>query len=890
METKKVVKRSGVQEPINISKVQTRIKNLMMGKTIVGDLLPLNIDVSDIIVNTISGIHNGITTNELDNLAATISYKYYINDQRYGELASRIFVSNMLKTIWYHISKVNNITIEEAQNHSVLHITELLWNNKNDRNEHSPLLDSKIYSVLKKYHNRFQQIIDPIRNFGRKYSSIVKMYDGHYLKRINNPNMVIETIEYMYLRIAVGVVVSDKYESKDIIHNREEIRRIWKVSGSTIAFEKFYDMLKYNARFFGAKSKSELKSDVVVTDTQFKKISQVYRQLSIGNFTLATPCMFNSGTPSGQLSSCFLTTFKEDSLPAIEELMRVIMETSKFAGGNAINVNMIRGEGAYIAGTGGNSNGLAPMMVVIDDQMKYVDQGGNKRKGVCAAYISPWNINTIEVLLLKKGISDKSSNNHQIFYALWTSDHFWRCVYHRKPWYMFDPSDVDNLNDLWDNKLCKDWREKWDPVDFPFTHKYNQLVKLGKWKKKIGAREFLLEHVVPRIQDSGIPYMLSKDNANSMNMQTDVIRQSNLCAEILLHTSTKEYAVCTLSSIAINRFVTATPKSGAIKYVRTIGEYETMYFDLMGFCESVGLIVEILDHIVEVNMVITPEMENSNQKRRPIGIGIQGLHDALIMLGIPFESEESYEFGAMVQENLQWAALMRSSDLAAVKGSYKTFPKSNYAKGIFHIDLWEKRTGKKLRRYCDWGKLAQKIKKNGLRNSVVCANMPTKSTAQVLGNSPSFEPYPTHFYKNTTQTKQIVFINEYLMKDLKYFGVWNKKLRNQIIANGGKLTGIKLGIPDEDKFKEVYKTLHEINMTSVIKAASLRQARVCQTQSMNLYFKNITPQRMINTWLMGWISGLKTLSYYVKSSPAMSEQKIGLVCSRDNQDCSACGS
>lgn len=912
MEEKQIIKRNGDKQNIKIAKIQTRLENLKFGNTETGKLAPLNIPIIYIVKSTVNQIGHAANTSDLDVLSAELAYSHYLRDPQYDTFASRIFTSNLLKNIYSNI--YNNIdaapvdksaAFKQIQLNSVKHISHMLWNNVTDSGQKSSLLHPTVYSAFTKYADKFQTIIQPIRNYDKRYRSICKLIDGQYLQRvgvINNGKVrrfIIETPQYMYLRVATSIVLNKPARKKELVHSRNILRTQYiAASGSDTGFDAFYNAVKYDYLAFGAKSPVYTAYDITVTDEQFAAIKQYYDIISTGLATFATPTMLNAGTRNRQYASCFLMEPKDDSLQAMMKMNETIAFTSKGGGGNAIHADIYRSNGAYIADTNGHTRGPTPLMVVHDSTMKLVDQGGGKREGVVAVYTSLWNANTLPQLRLRKGVSKDSKSGHKVFYGLWISDHFMRCLFAKRDWYLFDPAVAGHLRELYDKVYnhtlpnapltsVNDINKYWAPDKFAFTNAYEKLVLAGKWTEKMPATELYRKHILPRLRDSGVPYCLSKDNTNAMNPQCGMIHGSNLCCEITLHTNPQEYAVCTLASIAVNSFVTdnVTPYKYVKQLITKSGELINIikYYDFAALQKTVRCITRGLNRVIDINMYPVLEMENASFKRRPIGIGTQGLADALIALGMPFGSNAALTFTRIVQENIYYAALWESTELAKQHGPYKTYAGSPACRGILHPDMYATRTGSAVIYTCDWNALRARIQQYGLRNSTVCANMPTGSTSYILGNSISFETYHAAIARWAVGVKTYVVLIDQLINDIKMCGgTWNATLAEQIIKNRG-IRGLDLfnnGTPTKtpslalETLWNLYATTKEINMDTVVNMAAARQPFCDQSQSMNVYYKNVGYNNTLRTLFKGWKSGLKCLSYYTRSEGTQ-EQIIG---------------
>jgi ribonucleoside-diphosphate reductase alpha chain len=607
--------------------------------------------------------------------------------------------------------------------------------------------------------------------------------------------------------------------------------------------------------------------------------------MSSGWFTHATPTLFNSGTRKPQMSSCFLIDFKDDSIKGIYETLEQSALISQSAGGIGIAAHKIRAKGSYIAGTNGTSNGLVPMLRVFNDTARYVDQGGGKRKGSFAIYLEPWHSDIFEFLDLKKNHGKEEMRARDLFYALWIPDLFMERVESDGDWTLMCPHECPGLDDVHSEEFVK---------------LYTSYEKEGKGRKTIKARELWAKILESQIE-TGTPYMLFKDAANSKSNQQNLgtIKSSNLCTEIIEYTSPDEIAVCNLASIALPAMIDI-PTGKTIskdKSKRTVN-WQRLYD--VSYQATVNL-----NQVIDVNYYPVEEAERSNKRHRPIGIGIQGLADFFAMLSVAFDSEKARELNRDIFETIYFAAVTASCDLAQKNGTYETYEGSPASMGKLQYDLWGL-TEDKLSGRWDWLKLKSKIKKHGLRNSLLLAPMPTASTAQILGNNECFEPFTSNLYKRNTLSGEFVMINKHLIEDLINLGLWDEVMKYKLFNYKGSVQEIK-EIPQE--IRDVYKTAWEMSQKTIIQMAADRGPFICQSQSLNLFMEDVNAAKLTGAHVYSWKSGLKTGMYYLRTKAASDAlQGLGLdmeklkaidnqeiisdmVCSLDNpDDCIACGS
>jgi ribonucleoside-diphosphate reductase alpha subunit len=564
---------------------------------------------------------------------------------------------------------------------------------------------------------------------------------------------------------------------------------------------------------------------------------ETYNLMSERWFIHATPTLFNAGTPKPQLSSCFLLSMTDDSIAGIFETLSRCALISQSAGGIGLSIHNIRATGSYIKGTGGTSNGIIPMLRVFNDAARYVDQGGGKRKGAFAVYLEPWHADIFEFLELKKNHGKEEMRARDLFYALWICDMFMERVKSDADWSLFDPNEAPGLFDLYGEK---------------FEALYTQYEKEGRARKVVKARD-LWTAVLESQTESGTPYILYKDAANKKSNQQNLgtIRSSNLCTEIIEYTSKDEVAVCNLASIALPKFVI----NGK--------------FDFEKLIEITQVITRNLNKVIDINYYPIPEARNSNMRHRPIGLGVQGLADTFILLGMAFDSDAAKQLNKDIFEAIYFAAVTESCNLAEKNGHYESFKGSPLSKGLFQFDLWDVTPSARW----DWASLRERVKKTGVRNSLLVAPMPTASTSQILGNNECFEPYTSNLYTRRTLAGEHIVVNKHLMRDLVRLGLWDEEMREAIMAANGSVQGIE-DIPQE--VRDVYKTAYEISQKVIIDMSADRGAYICQSQSLNVFMEAPTFAKLSSMHFYAWQKGLKTGMYYLRSKAATDPIKFTL--------------
>ncbi|KAM9811816.1 ribonucleoside-diphosphate reductase large subunit isoform 1-T1 [Syngnathus typhle] len=742
-----VIKRDGRQERVMFDKITSRIQKLCYGLN--SDF----VDPAQITMKVIQGLYSGVTTVELDTLAAEIAATLTTKHPDYAILAARIAVSNLHK----ETKKVFSEVMED------------LFNYVNPLNRrHSPMISKETLDVVTEHKDRLNSAIIYDRDFSYNFFGF-KTLERSYLLKINGK--VAERPQHMLMRVAVG------------IHGE--------------------------------------RVDAAI---------ETYNLLSERWFTHASPTLFNAGTNRPQLSSCFLLAMKDDSIEGIYDTLKHCALISKSAGGIGVAVSCIRSTGSYIAGTNGNSNGLVPMLRVYNNTARYVDQGGNKRPGAFAMYLEPWHSDVFDFLELKKNTGKEERRARDLFYALWIPDLFMKRVESNQDWSLMCPNECPGLDECWGED---------------FEELYTRYEKEGRVKRVVKAQQVWYA-IIESQTETGTPYMLYKDSCNRKSNQQNLgtIKCSNLCTEIVEYTSHDEVAVCNLASVALNMYV--TPE-------RT--------YDFNKLAAVTKVIVKNLNRIIDINYYPVPEAERSNMRHRPIGIGVQGLADAFILMRHPFESPEAQLLNIQIFETLYYAALEASCELAAEHGPYKTYQGSPVSKGILQYDMWQ-RTPTPL---WDWALLKEKIAKHGVRNSLLLAPMPTASTAQILGNNESVEAYTSNIYTRRVLSGEFQCVNPHLLKDLTERGLWGEDMKNQLIANNGSIQEIA-EIPDD--LKQLYKTVWEISQKTVLKMAADRGAYIDQSQSLNIHIAEPNYGKLTSMHFYGWKQGLKTGMYYLRTKPA----------------------
>ncbi len=743
-----VLKRDGRRESVKFDKITARIEKLCKG---------LNRDFVEpvkIAQKVIDGLYDGVSTVQLDDLAAEIAASMTTRHPDFAKLAARIAISNL--------HKVTSGSFSNTAKHMYTYVDD-------KTGENAPLLSSETYGIIKRNAKKLDETIDYDRDFNYDFFGY-KTLERAYLMRLNGK--IVERPQHMLMRVSIGI------HGEDI-----------------------------------------------------EAAIETYDLMSEKWFTHATPTLFNAGTPKPQLSSCFLLTMQDDSINGIYDTLKQCAKISQSAGGIGLSIHNVRATGAYIKGTNGTSNGIIPMLRNFDMTARYVDQGGGKRKGSFAIYLEPWHADIFEFLQLKKNHGKEELRARDLFYAIWISDLFMRRVEENGEWSLFSPDEAKGLEDSYGEG---------------FEKLYEKYEQEGKARRVVKAQDLWFEILESQIE-TGTPYILYKDHANRKSNQKNlgIIKSSNLCTEIIEYTSKDEVAVCNLASISLSKFVR-----------------EDKTFDHEKLYQITKVATKNLNKVIDVNYYPVDEAKTSNMRHRPVGLGVQGLADAFVMMRLPFESEQAQCINREIFETIYYAAMEASMELAQVEGPYQTYKGSPVSKGIFQFDMWgvTPNSGR-----WDWYDLKQRVKKYGVRNSLLVAPMPTASTSQILGNNECFEPFTSNMYVRRVLSGEFIVANKYLMHDLIGLGLWDDNMMNKIKVENGSIQNIA-EIPAD--IKKLYKTVWEISQKTIIDMSADRGAYICQSQSLNIHLMNANFGKMTSMHFYAWKKGLKTGMYYLRTKAA----------------------
>ena len=751
----RVLKRDGRKEAVKFDKITARIEKLCYG-------LSEYVDPVSVAKRVIDGVYDGVTTSELDNLAAETAASMTIKHPDYANLAARIAVSNLHKST------------KKSFSETVQGLYEYI---NPETGKPAPLIADDVFEIIEKNAEFLDSQLIYDRDFSYDYFGF-KTLERSYLLRMHGK--IVERPQHMLMRVSIGI------------------------------------------------HKDDLESAI-----------ETYELMSKKYMTHATPTLFNAGTPKPQMSSCFLLTMKEDSIDGIYDTLKQTAKISQSAGGIGLSIHNIRGTGSYIGGTNGTSNGIVPMLRVYNDTARYVDQGGGKRKGSFAIYVEPWHSDIYEFLDLKKNHGKEEMRARDLFYAMWIPDLFMERVEKNEEWTLMCPNECPGLFDCHGKE---------------FEALYTKYESEGRGRRTVKAREVWSKIMESQIE-TGTPYMLYKDAANLKSNQQNLgtIRSSNLCTEILEYTAPDEVAVCNLASIALPMFVT-----------------EDGTFDHDKLFDVTYKVTKNLNKVIDRNYYPVVEARNSNMRHRPVGLGVQGLADAFIMLRLPFDSEEAKQLNKDIFETMYYAAVTSSKDQAIVDGPYETYKGSPISKGKFQHNLWDVKDGELSGRW-DWETLRGEVKEHGVRNSLLMAPMPTASTSQILGNNECFEPYTSNVYTRRVLSGEFIVVNKHLLHDLIDLGLWNDDMKNALMASNGSVQHIE-GVPEN--LKAIYKTVREISMRDTLDMAADRGIFIDQSQSLNLFMEAPNMGKSTSMHFYAWKKGLKTGMYYLRSKPASSAIKF----------------
>jgi ribonucleoside-diphosphate reductase alpha chain len=741
----RVKKRDGSLEPVDVTKIVERVVSCCQGIS--------QVDPLRVATKAISGLYDGATTKELDNLCIQTASLLIGEEPEYSRLAARL---------------LSIYADEEVRSQKIKSFADAMTFGYN-----AGIIAETTFRFVEKNKAALSVAIEPFRTDRFEYFGLRTIYDRYLLK---NPKtrQVFETPQYFFMRVACGLAQT------------------------------------------------------------VEEAIEFYRLISSHDYMASTPTLFNSGTMRPQMSSCYLLDSPGDDLRAIYDKYTEIALLSKFAGGIGVAYHRVRSRGSLIKGTNGHSNGIIPWLKTMDSSVAAVNQGG-KRKGAACVYLETWHADIEEFLELRDNTGDDAKRAHNLNLANWVPDLFMKRVEKDETWSLFDPRVVPHFPDIFGEE---------------FEKAYLEAEAQGLYAKQIRARE-LYGRMMKTLAQTGNGWMTFKDASNLKSNQTgaskEVIHLSNLCTEILEVTSNRETAVCNLGSVNLGKHILN-------------GEFN---FDKLA--QTVRTAVKYLDRVIDINFYPIPQAEGSNHRWRPVGLGVMGLQDVFFQLRIPFDSAKAKELSKRIQEEIYYNALIMSNELAEQFGPHSAFAETKAAQGQLQFDLW----GVKPTDEARWNTLKAKIKAKGLRNSLLIAIAPTATIASIVGCCEAIEPQISNLFKRETLSGEFMQINRYLVSELKALGLWSEELRNEIKKSDGNIQDIGR-IPAE--VREIYRTVWEIPMKSLIDMGADRGAYIDQSQSLNLFSESPTIGKLSSMYMYAWKLGIKT-TYYLRSRPATSIAK-----------------
>lgn len=736
----RVKKRDGTLEPVDVTKIVERVTRNCQGLT--------QVDPLRVATKAISGLYDGATTNELDNLCIQTASLLIGEEPEYSRLAARL---------------LSTYIDEEVRSQKIQSFADSV-----NFGRSAGILSEDTYKFVETNKAALCAAIEPYRTDRFEYFGLRTVYDRYLLK---NPTsrQVFETPQYFFMRVACGLAQT------------------------------------------------------------VEEAVEFYRLISSHDYMPSTPTLFNSGTTRPQMSSCYLLDSPDDDLQAIYNKYTDIALLSKFAGGIGVAYSRVRSRGSLIKGTNGHSNGIIPWLKTMDSSVAAVNQGG-KRKGAACVYLETWHADIEEFLEMRDNTGDEAKRTHNLNLANWVPDLFMKRVESDGMWSLFDPRVVPHFVDTYGPE---------------FEAAYSEAESKKLYVKQIKARD-LYSRMMKTLAQTGNGWMTFKDAANLKANQTgepgNVIHLSNLCTEILEVTSNSETAVCNLGSVNLGRHI------------------ENGQFNFEKLAKSVRTAVKYLDRVVDINFYPIQTADVSNKKWRPVGLGVMGLQDAFFQLKLPFDSAAARSLSAKIQEEIYYNALLTSCELAEKQGPHGAYEQTKAAKGLLQYDLWGVTPSQPER----FEKLKERIKKHGLRNSLMIAIAPTATIASIVGCYEAIEPQVSNLFKRETLSGEFMQINKYLVTELKSIGLWNEDLRNEIKMYDGSIQDV-VAIPSQ--LKELYRTVWEVPMKSLIDMAADRGAYIDQAQSLNLFMESPTIGKVSSMYMYAWKKGVKT-TYYLRSRPA----------------------
>ena len=769
-----VKKRNGAFELVDVNKIVRAIGRCCSGLQ--------NVDANRVAIKTISGLYDGATTAELDQLSIQTAASFTAEEPEYSRLAGRLLSTYIDKEVSQQDIQSFSQSIKAGHR--------------------AGLINDRLRLFVKANKRKLNDAVAESRNHLFEYFGLRTVYD-RYLLRHPEQRTVLETPQYFFMRVACALCDDDVREALEL-----------------------YDLL------------------------------------SSLEYMPSSPTLFNSGTRHEQLSSCFLLDSPQDDLGDIYKRYADVAALSKFSGGIGLAYHRVRSRGALIRSTNGHSNGIVPWLKTLDASVAAVNQGG-KRKGACCVYLETWHADIEEFLELKDNTGDEARRTHNLNLANWVSDLFMRRVESDEEWSLLNPNDFPHLTDLYGEE---------------FEQAYLEAERSDKVVRRVKARD-LYARMMRTLAQTGNGWMTFKDASNKKCNQTAiagrVVHLSNLCTEILEVTSKDETAVCNLGSVNLARHV----RDGQVDFPK--------------LHQTVRTALKQLDRVIDMNFYPIESTGRSNQRWRPVGLGLMGLQDVFFMLQLPFDSEEARSLSTRIQEEIYYAALSTSCELAERYGAHPAFAETRAAQGDLQFDLWGIEPNDAER----WQLLKDRIRAYGLRNSLVLAIAPTATIASISGCYECIEPQVSNLFKKETLSGEFLQMNRYLVAELKNRGLWNERIRTKIKMGEGSVQDIE-ELPEDLRY--LYRTAWELPMKALLDMAADRGAFIDQSQSLNLFVESPNIGQLSSMYFYAWKKGLKT-TYYLRSRPATKIAKTtvsttsqiparqAVACSLENpESCEAC--
>jgi ribonucleoside-diphosphate reductase alpha chain len=740
-----VRKRNGTREPVDLNKIVRAVSRCCSGLQ--------DVDALRVATKTISGLYDGATTRELDQLSIQTAASLISEEPEYGKLAARLLATYVEKEV--ASQEIHAFSQSINSGHRL------------------GLIGERLQRFVTENARKLNDALDPARDRELEYFGLRTLYDRYLLKHPES-RLVLETAQQFFLRIACALAES------------------------------------------------------------VPEALELYRLFSSLEYLPSSPTLFNAGTRREQLSSCFLLDSPADHLENIYQRYADVAQLSKFSGGIGIAYHRVRSRGSLIESTNGHSSGIVPWLKTLDASVAAVNQGG-KRKGACCVYLEPWHADVEEFLELRDNTGDGAARTHHLNLANWVPDLFMRRVEADGIWSLFDPKAVPDLPDLYGEA---------------FELAYEQAEQSGLAVKTTRARD-LYARMMRALAQTGNGWMTFKDKSNRACNQTALpgrtVHLSNLCTEILEVTSGDETAVCNLGSINLARHTWRSPVGA-------------MSFDFEKLARTVRTAVQQLDRVIDLNYYPIASAQRSNERWRPVGLGLMGLQDVFFQLHLPFDGPEARALSQRISEEIYFHALSASLELSRQKGPHPTFAETRAARGELQFEAW----GVEPENPARWRELASSIRQHGLRNSLLVAIAPTATIASIAGCYECIEPQVSNLFKRETLSGDFLQVNRYLVTLLKPLGLWNETLRSRLKLAEGSVQSLQ-EIPED--VRAIYRTAWELPMRSLIDMAAARGAFIDQGQSLNLFVESPSIGQLSSMYFYAWKKGLKT-TYYLRSRPA----------------------